>query len=174
MPEPSAKVARLRAFLDEVDVPSGDLRRDPEGKTWLSAEMQALVADDPACHAELRRFVDREIELFGSVRQKPDALFTAAVLKKTSPDQIVGAGLDPRLRGVILASAYALATAVAYFMLAPLLGLAAVGTWTDRLAAAAAVADGGEASPGLGLLVAAVGFAVVVAFGPRRGHTPPA
>lgn len=174
MAERSPAVAQLRAALDELDVPSSELRRDPDGKTWLSAEMQALVAADPACQAELRRFVDREIELFGSVRQRPDALFTHRVLKAATPQEIAGAGLDPRVRGVILALAYALATIVAYLMLAPLLGLAAVGTWAQQLAAVTGVGEGNHEAVGLGVLIGAAALGAAVAFGSRRRHTPPA
>jgi len=174
MAERSPAVAQLRAFLDELDVPSSELRRDPEGATWLSPDLQALVAADPACRAELRRFVDREIELFGSVRQRPDALFTHRVLKAATPQEIAGAGLDPRVRGVILALAYALATIVAYLMLAPLLGLAAVGTWAQQLAAVTGVGEGNHEAVGLGVLIGAAALGAAVAFGSRRRHTPPA
>lgn len=174
MAERSPKVAQLRAFLDELDVPSTELRRDPDGKSWLTPELQALVAAEPECKAELKRFVDREIELFGSVRQRADALFTHRVLKAATPQQIAGAGLDPRVRGVILALAYALATLVAYLMLAPLLGLAAVGTWTQQFAQAAGVGEGNREGFGLGVLLAAAGLGAAVAFGSRRRHTPPA
>lgn len=170
----SRSVAELRAFLDELDIPSAELRRDPDGKTWLSPTMQALVASDPLCLAELRRFVDREIELFGSVRQRPDALFTHRVLKAAAPQAIAGAGLDPRVRGVILALAYALATIVAYLMLAPLLGVAAVGTWTQRLAAAAGVGEDNRETTALAVLIAALGIAAAVALTSRRRDAPPA
>lgn len=174
MADRSPAVARLRAFLDDIDVQSSELRRDPEGKSWLPPDMQALIAADPACLAELRRFVNREIELFGSVRQRPDALFTHRVLKAAAPHEIAGAGLDPRVRGLILALAYAGATVVAYFLLAPLLGLAAVGTWSQQFAAATGVGEGNGEAVGLVVLVTAAGVAVAVAFGSRRRHTPPA
>lgn len=173
MPERSPAVATLRAFLDELDVPSAELRRDPEGKSWLTPEMQALVAAEPLCQAELRRFVDREIELFGSVRQRPDALFTHRVLKAAAPEEIAGAGLDPRVRGVILALAYALATVVAYWMLAPLLGLAAVGTWTQRVAAVAEVGEVNREAIAVAALITAIGIAVALALTSRRRHQPP-
>lgn len=184
MPELSPSVARLRSFLEEADIPSGVLRRDPEGTTWLPAELRALVDADPTCHEELRRFVDREIELFGSVRQKGDALFTDRVLKAAAPVEIAGAGLDGRVRGWILAFAYALATGVAYLMLAPLLGLAALGTWTSQLAAATGLTDGAAgvggsvgasngAARAVAVLVGAAILVVAVAFMPSRRHTTP-
>ena len=166
-------VARLRGFLEEADIPSGVLRRDPEGKSWLPAELRALVSADPTCHAELRRFVDREIELFGSVRQRSDALFTDRVLKAAAPVQIAGAGLDSRYRSLILAFAYALATGVAYYMLAPLLGLAALGSWTGQLAQAIGVEDGGNIGARALAVLAAAGLIVAVAFVPSRRHTTP-
>lgn len=186
MPDLSPSVARLRCFLEEADIPSGVLRRDPEGTTWLPAELRALVAADSTCRDELRRFVDREIELFGSVRQRSDALFTDRVLKAAAPVQIAGAGLDSRVRSWILAFAYALATGVAYLMLAPLLGLAALGTWTSQLVAAAGLDDGGNLGNSLGVgggpntvarsaavLLGAAILVVAVAFVPWRRHTTP-
>lgn len=176
MSDPSLQpaVARLRLFLEEADIPSGVLRRDPDGKTWLPAELRALVAADPSCQAELRRFVDREIELFGSVRQKSDALFTDRVLKAAAPVQIAGAGLDARYRSLILAFAYALATGVAYLMLAPLLGLAALGTWTGQLAQTVGVDEGGNVGArAVAVLVGASILVIVVAFVPWRRHTTP-
>lgn len=167
-------VEQLRAFLDELDVPSKELSRDPEGASWLTPELRALVAADPACQAELKRFVDREIELFGSVRQRPDALFTHRVLKAAAPQEIAGRGLDPRVRGVILALFYAAATIVAYLMLAPLLGFAAVGTRTQQFAAAAGVGEGNREAVGLAVMLGVAALAALVAFGSRRRHTPPA
>lgn len=169
----SPSVARLRSFLEEADIPSSVLRRDPEGKAWLPAELRALVAADPTCHAELRRFVDREIELFGSVRQRSDALFTDRVLKAAAPVQIAGAGLDSRYRSLILAFAYALATGVAYFMLAPLLGLAALGSRTGQLVEAIGVEDGGNIGGTALAVLAAAGMVVAFAFVPWRRHTTP-
>ena len=175
MPELQPPVARLRGFLEEADIPSGVLRRDPTGTTWLPDELRALVDGDELCQEELRRFVDREIELFGSVRQKSDALFTDRVLKAAAPVEIAGAGLDSRLRSGILAFAYALATGVAYMMLAPLLGLAALGTWSSQIASAVGADDGGTAvgARSIAVLVGAVILVVAVAFVPWRRHTTP-
>ncbi len=170
------EVARLRGFLEEADIPSGVLRRDPSGTTWLPAELRALIDADDRCREELRRFVDREIELFGSVRQKSDALFTDRVLKAAAPVQIAGAGLASRQRGWILAFAYAMATVVAYLMLAPLLGLAALGTWSDRFATAVGVDENGGGVVGVRaalVLISAAVLVVVVAFMPSRRHTSP-
>lgn len=184
-----AAVARLRSFLEEADIPSGVLRRDPHGTSWLPAELRALVEAQTACRDELRRFVDREIELFGSVRQRSDALFTDRVLRAAAPVQIAGAGLDRRYRSYILASAYALATGVAYLMLAPLLGVAALGTsieavfgssfgssfgsWTGQLAEVVGGEDGGTGLGAVAVLVGAVGLVAAVAFVPWRRHTTP-
>ena len=173
MSELKPAVARLRGFLEEADIPSSVLRRDPEGKTWLPAELRALISADPTCHAELRRFVDREIELFGSVRQKSDALFTDRVLRAAAPVEIAGAGLDSRLRSYILAFAYALATGVAYMMLAPLLGLAALGTWTSQLSNAVGVDEGGASARAVAVLIGAAILVLAVAFVPWRRHTTP-
>lgn len=167
-------VARLRNFLEEADIPSSVLRRDPEGTTWLPTELRALVDTQPACRDELRRFVDREIELFGSVRQRSDALFTDRVLRAAAPVQIAGASLDRRYRSYILAFAYALATGVAYLMLAPLLGMASLGTWTGQLAEVIGDEEGGSAGLRAGLvLVGAVVLVAAVAFVPWRRHTTP-
>jgi hypothetical protein len=174
MPDLPASVARLRCFLEEADIPSSVLRRDPEGAGWLPAELRALVETQPCCREELRRFVDREIELFGSVRQKSDALFTDRVLRAAAPVEIAGAGLDTRRRSYILAFAYALATGVAYLMLAPLLGLAALATWSGQVAEVVGVEDGGNAgSRAAAVLVGAVILVATVAFVPWRRHTTP-
>lgn len=180
-----AGVARLRSFLEEADIPSGVLRRDPQGMSWLPAELRALVEAQAACRDELRRFVDREIELFGSVRQRSDALFTDRVLRAAAPVQIAGAGLDRRYRSYILAFAYALATGVAYLMLAPLLGVAVLGTsvgtffgssfgsWTGQLAEVVSSEEGGIGLSAVAVLVGAVVLVATVAFVPWRRHTTP-
>lgn len=174
MAELPASVARLRSFLEEADIASGVLRRDPEGTTWLPPELRALVDAEPACRDELRRFVDREIELFGSVRQRSDALFTDRVLRAAAPVQIAGAGLDRRYRSYILAFAYALATGVAYLMLAPLLGVAALGTWSGQLAEVVGADEGGSAGQrAVAVIVGAVVLVAAVAFVPWRRHTTP-
>ena len=130
MSELSPRVARLREHLEQLDVPSSTLKRDPWGATWLPAELKALVDGDAECREELRRFVDRELELFGSVRQRNDAMFAARVVKATGTVEIAGAGLDPRIRSWILGLFYALATVVGYVTLAPALigGAGQVGT----------------------------------------------
>lgn len=124
MSELAPKLARLREHLEQLDVPSSTLKRDPWGESWLPAELRALVEADAECREELRRFVDRELELFGSVRQRNDAMFAARVVKATGTVEIAGAGLDPRVRSWILGLFYALATVVAYVTLAPWIGLA--------------------------------------------------
>jgi hypothetical protein len=180
-PMSEARLQRSRscaAFLEEADMPSGVLRRDPEGASWLPSELQALVAADPACRAELRRFVDREIELFGSVRQRSDALFTDRVLKAAAP------GRSPALASTAAIAADPRAClcarhGVAYLMLAPLLGLAALGTWAEQFAAGRTGVGGGNRggfAPWSCLLGA--GLVAAVAFGPgggilRRRHDRP-
>lgn len=154
MPELSPPVARLREHLEQLDVPSSTLKRDPWGETWLPAELKALVEADADCREELRRFVDRELELFGSVRQRNDAMFAARVSKATEHVEIAGAGLDPRIRSWILGLFYALATVVAYVVFAPWIGLA------DRVGVVASIQGalglGGEAG------VSAWGLALVI------------
>ena len=95
------------------------------------------------------------------------------MLKAAAPVQIAGAGLDSRYRSLILAFAYALATGVAYFMLAPLLGLAALRTWSEQLAEAVGVDDGGYVGARALAVLAVAGLLVAVAFVPWRRHTTP-
>ncbi len=154
MSELTPKIARLREHLEQLDVPSSTLKRDRWGETWLPAELRTLVEADAECREELRRFVDRELELFGSVRQRNDAMFAARVVKATETVEIAGAGLDPRVRSWILGLFYALATVVAYVTLAPWIGLA------DRAGVVAGIQGalglGGEAG------LSAMGLALVV------------
>lgn len=168
MSEPSPAVTRLREFLEQLDVPSSTLKKDPWGASWLPAELRALVDGDAECREELRRFVDRELELFGSVRQRGDAMFTARVLKAAGPVEIAGAGLDPRVRSVILGLAYALATVVAYLMAAPFIGLADRGSVVGRIQAAVGLGDGVSMTWGLALLGTAIVTALAAAFIPSR------
>lgn len=172
MPE-SAAIGRLREALGQLDVPSSTLKRDPWGETWLSAELKALVDGDPACREELRRFVDRELELFGSVRQRAEVTFTARVLKAAEPVEIAGAGLDPRLRSWILGLFYALATIVGYMTLAPMIGLAGRGSWVSTLHEELGLSVEGGPSPwGLALLGAAIVVGLAVALMPSRRVSP--
>lgn len=173
MSELPPAIAKLRAFLDALDVPSSTLKRDPEGATWLPPELQALVAADPACREDLRRFVDRELELFGSVRQRPDALFTARVLRAAEPVQIAGAGLDPQVRSWILGFSYALATGVAFVMLAPLLGLAMPQRWAAEVGAAVGLeVEAGPEPWGIALVGGALVAVLAIAFAPLRRSSP--
>jgi hypothetical protein len=89
--------------------------------------------------------------------------------------QIAGAGLDSRYRSLILAFAYALATGVAYFMLAPLLGLAALRTWSGAAhgGPVGVEVDGGYVGVRALAVLAVAGLVVAVAFVPWRRHTTP-
>lgn len=180
MSELSPAASRLREFLEQLDVPSSTLKKDPWGATWLPTELRALVDGDAECREELRRFVDRELELFGSVRQRGDAMFTARVLKAAAPVEIAGSGLDPRVRSAILGLAYALATVVAYLMAGPFIGLAGLadlaefadlthhGSVVGRIQAAVGLGDGVSTPWTLALLGTAIAAAAVVAFVPSR------
>lgn len=168
MSELSPKVAKLREFLEQLDIPSSTLKKDPWGATWLPAELRALVDDDGECREELKRFVDRELELFGSVRQRGDAMFTARVIKAAAPVEIAGAGLDPRVRSLILGLAYALATAVAYLMVAPFIGLADRGSVVGSIQAAVGLDEGVSMTWGVALLGTAIVTALAAAFVPSR------
>jgi hypothetical protein len=176
MSELSPKVAKLREFLEQLDIPSSTLKKDPWGATWLPAELRALVDGGGECREELRRFVDRELELFGSVRQRGDAMFTARVIKAAAPVEIAGAGLDPRVRSVILGLAYALATAVAYLTVAPFIGLAGLadhGSVVGRIQAAVGLGEGLSTSWGLALIGTAIVTALAAAFVPSRSMPRP-
>ncbi len=176
MPERPA-IRRLREALAELEIPSSTLRRDPSGDSWLPPELKALVERDPECREELRRFVIREIELFGSVRERPEAAFTARVLQAARPVEIAGAGLDPRVRSWILGLAYAVATVVGYLTVAPLLGLAGREGWLAGLHERLGLPTEGPGPWGLALLGAAIVAALALALVPvRRGgsRTPSA
>jgi hypothetical protein len=166
---PSPALVRLRAFLEQLDVPSSTLKRDPRGRTWLTPEIGALVQADAECRAELRRFVDREIELFDSVRQRNDPGFARDVLQATQSVEIAGSGLDPRIRSWILGSFYALATIIGYVTLAPLLGFAERGSVLAQARAALGLAgEAGASTWGLAAIGAAVALALILAYVPRR------
>lgn len=167
MPELSPPVARLREHLEQLDIPSSTLKRDPWGATWLPAEFKALVDGDAECREELRRFVDRELELFGSVRQRNDAMFAARVVKATETVEIAGAGLDPRVRSWILGLFYALATVVAYVTLAPWIGLADRAGVVARIQGALGLGgEAGMSAMGLALVVVAAVAALAAALVP--------
>lgn len=170
MPEPSPSIARLREFLEQLDVPSSTLKRDPRGRTWLPPEIRALVEADAECRAELSRFVDRELELFDSVRQRNDPLFAKDVLNATHAVEIAGSGLDPRIRSWILGLFYALATIAGYVTLAPLLGLSGRGSVLSQARAALGLASEatGPSAWGLAAVGAAALLALVLAFAPSR------
>lgn len=170
---PSPALVRLREFLEQLDVPSSTLRRDPRGRTWLPRELDTLVEADPECRAELRRFVDRELELFDSVRQRSDPMFERDVLRAAKSVEIAGTGLDPRVRSWILGLFYALATVVAYTTVAPLLGLAERGSVIVQARAALGIAGEVDASAwALAVGGAAVALAAILAFAPGRRTSP--
>jgi hypothetical protein len=170
MPEPSPSIVRLRGFLEQLDVPSSTLKRDPRGRTWLPAELASLVEADAECREELRRFVDRELELFDSVRQRNDPMFAKDVLDATHAVEIAGSGLDPRIRSWILGLFYALATIAGYVTLAPLFGLSERGSLLAQARAAVGLASEVTAPPAWGLAVvgAAALLALILAFAPLR------
>ncbi|HEY8380324.1 MAG TPA: hypothetical protein VIK91_27750, partial [Nannocystis sp.] len=149
------------------------LRRDPRGRTWLPPELDALVEADAECRAELRRFVDRELELFDSVRQRGDAAFRREVLQATRSLEIAGSGLDPRIRSWILGLFYALATIAGYYAIAPLVGLAGrSGVIAEARSALGLGGELGASSWGLVLAGAAVALAALLAMAPRRRISP--
>ncbi|PCC66558.1 hypothetical protein SAMN02745121_00713 [Nannocystis exedens] len=170
MPESSPSIVRLRSFLEELDVQSSTLKRDPRGQTWLPPEIRALVESDPECRAELGRFVDRELELFDSVRQRNDPMFAKDVLNATHSVEIAGSGLDPRIRSWILGLFYALATIAAYATLAPLFGLSERGSVLAQARAALGLASEATSPSAWGLATvgAAVALALLLAFMPCR------
>lgn len=170
MPEPSPAIERLREFLEQLDVPSSTLKRDPRGRSWLPREFSAMVEADAECRAELGRFVDRELELFDSVRQRNDPLFAKDVLNATHSVEIAGSGLDPRVRSWILGLFYALATIAGYATLAPLIGLSERGGVLVQARAALGLASEATSPSawGLAALGAAITLALLLAFMPSR------
>ena len=65
----------FRSSLLNLDVASDVLRRDPSGRTWLDAESYAMCQRDPDWKGILEEWVEEELELFGSVRERGDPLF---------------------------------------------------------------------------------------------------
>jgi len=120
----AASENRLEAFrssLLNLDVASDVLRRDPSGRTWLDAEFYSMCQEDPEWQAVLEEWVEEELELFGSVRERGDPLFTQRVLQATVPAEVAGVGLDPRWRSPVITIAYATAILVTLVVLIPLL-----------------------------------------------------
>ncbi len=111
----------FRSYLLGLDVTSEILRNDPTGRTWLEPEFYALTQRDAACREVLEEFVEEELELFGSVRERGDPLFTKRVLEATAPTQVAGSGLDPRLRSPLITVAYAAGILLTLLVLIPLI-----------------------------------------------------
>jgi hypothetical protein len=164
----------LRELLAEIDVDADTLRRDPEGRTWLPAQAQAWVRDDPECAAMLARFVEGERELFGDagLRSNPstDPFFTARVLDAL-PAPLSFTGLTPRERAAVLAVFHVIAGVVAY-AIAAVFAPEAVSSLADQAhdMVGDASALGVDASaPWLTAFV--LGIVALVAFVSSRSHT---
>lgn len=173
-PEPRS-IEALEEHLYSLELRPAQLRRDPDGATWLGAEWAALVRDDPRLRAVVHRFVEEELELYDSVRGQADAFFTARVIAAASPVEIAGAGLAPRYRSWILAFAYAMALGVAAMVFLPWLKGHGVPSISESFHELIAHELGGE---GAGSWLIAGGLtlaAVVVASGivARGRATPP-
>lgn len=110
----------FRSYLLELEVASDVLRRDPSGRTWLEPEMFSLTQAKPDFRAILEEFVEEELELFSSVREAGDPLFTRRVLEATAPAEVAGSGLDPRWRGPLMTAAYAAGLLLTLLVLVPL------------------------------------------------------
>ena len=131
MIDPRDRPRALQELLYELEVRSEVLRRDPRGLTWLSPNWQTSVQEDPRCQSILDEYVRDELELFDSVRERADALFTSRVVTATASTEILGAGTDPMTRTWILASAYAVAVAIGCGLLSTL--MLESGPWTGTL-----------------------------------------
>lgn len=119
MREPDGDLEAFLEHLYALELRPAQLRRDPYGESWLGAEWRDKVRDDPRYMAQLRLYVEEELELYDSVRGQADAFFTARVIEATSPEQVAGVGLAPRYRSWVLACAYAMATIAAVMIVGP-------------------------------------------------------
>jgi len=169
----------LEEHLFSLEVRPAQLRSDPDGRTWLGDEWAMAVRRDPELMLVVRRFVEEELELYDSVRGQADAFFTARVLEATSPEEIAGAGLAPRYRSWVLASAYALAFGSASLIAFPWLRSQGYASWSGALHELVSH-DRGEPSAGSWIFLLAIGVMIVgvLAFatrilarqrGPERG-----
>ena len=109
----------LEEHLFALEVRPAQLRSDPHGREWLGEEWSEVVRREPELRMVVQRFVEEELELYDSVRGQADAFFTARVIEATSPVEVAGAGLAPRYRSWVLASAYALALGAASVIALP-------------------------------------------------------
>lgn len=118
------ETSRAEAFLAalvELDPGPAQLKRDPEGATWLPKVMQSQAAADPQCAEALRDFVETEMALFDLDPAGPGAaaLFTRDVVERLPPRK----DPDPRKRRIILMATYSVALLAALGIVVPLLGL---------------------------------------------------
>ena len=123
----------LEEHLYSLDLRPAQLRSDPLGETWLGDEWFEAVVQEPELRGVLRRFVEEELELYDSVRGQADAFFTARVIEAASPMEVAGAGLAPRYRSWVLASAYALALGTASMLAIPWLKGHGYTSWSALL-----------------------------------------
>lgn len=151
--------------LLELELDARTLQTDPQGETWLPADMRAQVERDAECARELEEFVATELVLFDG-REPSDAFFTKQVMQQLPSIDAVD---DPR-RTWILASAYALAIGVTYLLLGPWLGSGEFGqrlgewvAWSENLAT-----ETGGAGLAIGLLLGTAALLVLPLGAGRR------
>jgi hypothetical protein len=150
----------LEEHLYSLDLRPAQLRSDPLGETWLGEEWFAAVVQEPELRGVLRRFVEEELELYDSVRGQADAFFTARVIEAASPMEVAGAGLAPRYRSWVLASAYALALGTASMLAIPWLKGQGYVSWSALLHEFVSH-ELGEASESSWLFIAVAALAIV-------------
>ncbi|MCA9706267.1 MAG: hypothetical protein KDK70_10500 [Myxococcales bacterium] len=164
---------RLEAILLDLEVGPAQLRRDPSGRSWLSAEARALLESHPECRQVLREFVDDELALAGALGGAPapsvDPFFTARVVEAL-PGVRTGPTLSPRRRVMLLGCFHVVAGLLAYAV------LTMVPESTARWAAQAhdVLRWGSDSGVGLLVAVAGAGVAVLIALLATRAHTPAA
>ena len=150
----------LEEHLYSLDIRPAQLRSDPLGETWIGDEWFEAVCLEPQLLGVVRRFVEEELELYDSVRGQADAFFTARVIEAASPMEVAGAGLAPRYRSWVLASAYALALGTASLIAMPWLRGQGYAGWSGVLHEFVSH-DLGEASESSWLFLAAAALAIV-------------
>ncbi|MEX1367102.1 MAG: hypothetical protein AB1Z98_28500 [Nannocystaceae bacterium] len=168
-------VEQLESMLVELDVSPAELRRDPQGRSWLPAQARALVEAEPACAAMLRDFVDDELALLGALEDRSvvpsaDPFFTARVVDSLPPQAWAPNRLTPRRRLLVLGVFHLVAVMLA------LVVLSMVPESTARWAEGAhsVLRWGSQAGSSLWLTASAIAAVAVVALVAARSHDTPA
>lgn len=175
-------VDRFEAILAELEVTPSQLRRDPTGRTWLSAEGMRLASEDPQCTAMLREFVEGELSFLGALHEHEDEhefvaapapasdpFFTARVVQSL-PQAWAPNRLSPRRRLVVLGLFHLIAGVLALMVL--LMVPESTARWADQ--AHEMLRWGSDAGSGLWFGAMAFGAVALAAVFGGRMQSPTA